>query len=629
MSAFSRRCIPWPSDCARAGLRTTAIALCLGASATVLAQDVPPIAAPMFKGSATRRIDLVDNGHFHAENFDGRDSNGVRPIPWWRSAHGMAQIHATPAPDGYVLATEKGEWAEQPVAAYAPLAGALEIRGRVSGRGRVAWIDGPEIDGKVVSAAFDVGDEAQKKLEFKISGRDIAQKLGHEPVPRFVLRLEPAAPDARVTWHEIACTVELPCPAETELREQILVLLRQVIAPWLTRALDEEGPRKTAFICHEIDALTGARLRNIPGGFSPLYEHLNDLLSVVDDPAWRAALERFLEDFLELGLARETGLPCRWDPLKDEPILDQPTEISLSWSFLIDVAERGPDKFRARARKAAEKIGETVLAHGIQPDGNIGASYFPADARVNPNIVQLRRFDVLAQLARLSALTGDTRYMHAADEALSTFEFTHYWAGTWYAIDPAFDDDYGHYGARAATIALACPTDKLFRRFAIDGFKHFQPLWVDALRLGGNVAADQVRCWSIAADIARLDPALKPGIQAVLPIAARAHFKGEQYGDGAWGDVTIYDFGPRTVQTGDYPGAPQNLLNGLASIYGGDLGLPRDDLRAMYAAVLASSVEQYLRPYGFLLERSERRGQNSAFGTLRMMLGLVKMLRKL
>jgi hypothetical protein len=40
-------------------------------------------------------------------------------------------------------------------------------------------------------------------------------------------------------------------------------------------------------------------------------------------------------------------------------------------------------------------------------------------------------------------------------------------------------------------------------------------------------------------------------------------------------------------------------------------------------------VKEYKRTYGFLLDRTERQGVNSAAGTLRMLLGLVKMLRRL
>jgi hypothetical protein len=317
-----------------------------------------------------------------------------------------------------------------------------------------------------------------------------------------------------------------------------------------------------------------------------------------------------------------------WDAAKDEPMLDTPVEIALPWSFLVDVAERGPKELRERARAAAARIGETVLAHGLLPDGNVAASYFP-DGRANPSVSQLRRFDVVSQLARTSALVGDARFARAASEAFAAFEFTHHWSGSWSAIEPAFDDDYGHYGARAATIALALPKDKLFHRFVVEGFEHFAPLWRDAVRLGGNVAADQVRCWSIACEVARLEPSFAPRVRALLHAAARSHFKGEQYQDGAWGDVTIDGFDPKSnLPVGDYPGAPQNLLNGLASIYG-EVDLPKDEVRAMYTAVLHSSVEHYLRPYGFLLDRTERSEHNSARGTLRMLLGLVKMLQRL
>ena len=100
-------------------------------------------------------------------------------------------------------------------------------------------------------------------------------------------------------------------------------------------------------------------------------------------------------------------------------------------------------------------------------------------------------------------------------QALSDLEFTHAWAGTWDAIDPAFDDDFGHYGARAATAALA-GGEEAFGRFAEEGLEHFLPLWRDALRLGGNVAADQVRCWLLALDVARLDRSYEARVRPLL-----------------------------------------------------------------------------------------------------------------
>jgi hypothetical protein len=631
--ASLRRFRASPGAAARTSFRTSAIvaALALAADSGSLAhgQDAPPAGAPSAKSAGasitkTCRVDLIDNGSFDELNSGAVDEKGVSPIAWWRSSHGTRQI-AESSPGVHELSTKDGEFAEQPFAAYGPLASSIEIRGSVRGRGRVVWIDG-----STLRANFEIGADGDAWTSFTIRATDAAKVLRRDLVPRFVLRLEPAVGGQEARWRDVHALVDLPCPTEAELRTEIVALLKKIVEPWLTRALDDEGPRKTAFVCHAIDAVTGARLLRFRGGIHPLYENLANAILAADVPEWRAAVERFIEDFLTLGLAPETGLPCFYDPAGDAQMLDQPLEIALSWSFLIDVAEHGPEKFRERAKQAAIKIGETVLAHGLTPDGEVAASYYPRDARVNPDVVQLRRFDVLAQLARLSALTGEKRFMQAAAEALITFEFTNYWGGSWKGIDPAFDDDYGHYGARAATIALARPDDKHFRRFAIDGFLHFAPLWRDAMRFGGNVAADQVRCWVLVSDLAVVEPKLSPRIRELLSSAVRSHFKGEQYGDGAWGDVTIAQFDPNSnLPVGDYPGAPQNLLNGLASVYGADLDLSRDEVRAMYTAVMRSSVEHYLRPYGFIVDRTDRRGPNLATGSLRMMLGLVKMLRKL
>ena len=222
------------------------------------------------------------------------------------------------------------------------------------------------------------------------------------------------------------------------------------------------------------------------------------------------------------------------------------------------------------------------------------------------------------------------RFLRASGEALAAFEFTQAWAGTWWKIDGAFDDDFGTYGGRAVTIATAAPHDKLFRNFALAGFAHFEPLWRDALRLGGNVAADQVRCWVLLAELARLDEDAGKRIRPLLAAAVRSHVKGEQYEDGAWGDVTIYGFDPiRNVKVGDYPGSPQNLLHGLAALYDSELGMRTDEHRALYTAVLRSSIAAYLQPYGFLMMRKRASGANRADGTLRMMLGLAKMLQAL
>ncbi len=566
---------------------------------------------------------IVDPGDHTRSSPDARTSTGIEPIPWWRSAKGRAQLPA--GKDESLLCTAADEWLEQPIALYGPLASTLEITGLMEGGGTVVVADGR--GGRFTRPVG--GNMANSR--FVIEAKDLAAAFGHSPSPRITLRLEHGKDGQAANWSYVEARSELPCPSETDLRDEVVAEIDAIFTTWFTRAIDDIGPRKTGFLAKLFDAVTGETLV-VPRttGFSSMYQALLDATQVEDVPAWHAHLARLLQDYLDLQLHPDTGLPRNWDAQADVPDDTTPVEIALPLGFLIDVADHGPKEFRDRARAAALKIGDTVLRKGQMPDGTCAASYVPRDATPNLDVSQLRRLDVPLQLVRLTRLTGDAKYAKAAREPLATLEFTNRWAGTWSAIDPGFDDDFGHYGARATEAALASPDETTFRRFALEGWKHYDPIWRDALRYGGNVAADQVRCWKIGVEIARLDPNLRTDIASLLWMAARSHFKGEQYDNGAWGDVTVFDYKPQTtLQVGDLPGAPQNLLAGLASIYVGELGLRTDQIRGMYTAVLRSSVAQYKKQYGFIAERAERKGANPATGSLRMLTGLVEMLRAL
>ncbi|MCY2958565.1 MAG: hypothetical protein NTY35_00205 [Planctomycetota bacterium] len=601
-----------------AALSTTAGPPKLSAPAvpTALATPAPTGAEAILAWSALR------NG-----GFEERGSALSPPaIPWWRSSHGASLVETDPG-GASRLRTGPGEHAEQPIAAYAPLVDRFRVTGTVRGAGLVSITDG---GGGV--ARFPVRSSGDEALRFEITAADLARELGHAPVPRFTLRLAGDG-DGVARWDDVAASVVLPLPSEAELRAEVIAELDAIFSAWEQRALDVAGPRKTAFVARSFDIVTGGELGPVQPApaFFPLQENLLDAVAAHDEPRWRAFLERYLEDVLTLALHPTTGLPCLWNASTDERVDDVPVEIALPLGFLIDVAREGPESFRARARAAAVKIGETVLANGLLPDGEVAASYVPRTGAPNTNVSRLRRLDVPCQLARLAALTGEDRYAKPARVALGALEFTNHWAGTWDAIDPAFDDDFGHYGARSATIARALPADVLFRRFALEGLRHFLPLWRDATRFGGNVAADQVRCWRVAADLALVDPSLRAELEPALFDAVHAHVQGEQYGNGAWGDVTIFGYSPKTgLQVGDLPGTPQNLLNGLSAAYTADLGLRTELTRALYTAVLRSSVTEYRKPYGFLLGRTANaRGGNNAAGSLRVLLGLTTMLRGL
>ena len=578
------------------------------------------------QGEPVVRVNLLENGSFAEKNDSAVDRRGIRPIPWWLSAKGMEQVVMTA--NGPALRTGAGEWAEQAVACDAGLAGSWRLKGRLLASGGMIRLRGGDGQEKDLILA---GPPLQRPLPFEFLAG--SSRVDFPLVPRVTLHFEGMG-DAKPLWCDLSFEVDLPCPSPKDLRAEILELLKKIVAPWIERGLDDLGPRKTGFLCRDLDAVDGKPLDKRLGGMHPLWSQLLAALQVEDVPEWRAALERFLDDWLALGFDEGTGIPRSWDCEKDEPIADRPAgDLALPLGFLLDVAEQGPERFRDRARAAAAKIAATVLAKGVLPDGTIGSSYYPKDGRPNTSVLELRRFDLLAQLARIPEARADPRFVRASEELRSGFEFSHVWWGTWDRIDPGFDDEFGNYGARAASIALLDPDGKegqAFRAIALEGWKHYAPIWRDALRLGGNVAADQVRCWNLLADVVRIDPSQKASIADILRLAARSHFKGEQYGNGAWGDVTIFRFGPRTgLQVGDYPGAPQNLLNGLATVYSEELGGKTDETRAMYTAVLRSSVKEYLRTYGFLLDRTERQGQNSASGSLRMLLGLVKMAKAL
>jgi len=561
---------------------------------------------------------MLDGGDFR-ERYEGDDPLRSALVPWWRAGRdgGPLRVEDDPGAAGERwLVTAPGQVASQPFAAYLPLAGGLRIEGRVRGRGVVTIVDGSG-----ARAEFPVGADSEA---FTIEGRELTAQLGHATTPRLEIQLASAG-EGLARWTDVRALVPLPCPPESELRAEVVRRLDEIVATWLERGLD---PR-TAFIAHLHDAVTGAKLVPLGGGVFPLWTGLLEALRHEDRPEWRGPFEAFVESYLERSFAPATGLPARWDFDAHAPELDGFVEVHADLRFLLDLAEHGPARFRARALERARRIGEAVLERGVAPDGNVVAAYRPRDGAISLR-PPLRRLDVPAQLARLGKATGDERFVVAVRNALAVFEYTHLWQCSWNHIDPGFDDDFGTYGARAVTMLASYPDETAFRALVASGYAYYVPRWRDALRFGGTVAADQVRCWRLLLEYAALEPGVAAEVRALVPRAARAHLKGEQYANGAFGDVTFANFDPQTgLEVGDLPGTPSNLLEGLALVHDAALDVDLDEVRALYTAVLRSTVEHYRRPYGYLMTERERADRNLAAGGLRLLSGLVDMLARL
>ena len=57
--------------------------------------------------------------------------------------------------------------------------------------------------------------------------------------------------------------------------------------------------------------------------------------------------------------------------------------------------------------------------------------------------------------------------------------------------------------------------------------------------------------------------------------------------------------------------------------------LVREELRALFASVLRSSVEHYRREHGYLVSRTQRAGDNPCGGSIRLGVALAEILRGL
>ncbi len=565
---------------------------------------------------AVRQIDMLQNGDFSMEQ------EKVAPglVPWWIQSGARPKITVVEGVNW--LSTEGTSTVLQPIPAYAPLIEQFMVRGTVRGQGRLTIIDGLNR-----SASLEVGGDGER-LDFEWSGAEFARALGESPTPRLSLQLE--AREGVAEWTNLEFLVAFPFPSEEELRAEVVAGLHYSLDPWIELGVDRVGPRETGLFPTLFDAITGGVIVILNTGFHPVADSLLQAVQHEPDPLWTDALETFCADYLELCFHPETGIPRLWDPQLDVPKDETHSQIHIALRFLLDMHERGPEAHRPRARELIGKIAQSVLASGLLPDGNMAPLYRPRDGASSNEAVPLRRLDMPAQMTRIAALNGDERCLIAARSAVATFLYTHYWAGRWNHIDPGFDDDFGHYGARAGLMAECFPEEAIFRRVIDTGWAHFSVVWRQALRFGGSMAADQVRCWKLLLAYSELRPEIRPTLDKLLEGAVMGHLRGEQYSGGAWGDVTYYGYKPSVgLQVGDLPGTPTNLLEGIALCYGTGLGPADEDLRAIFTGVLRNSMEVYGREHGLLSTMREIDGPNHAGGSVRIAPALTEMLAKL
>ena len=571
-------------------------------------------------------MQLLDNPNF-SESLPDEAAGERVEVPWWRTTKGAEQLIGRELPDGTKeqwLWVSQGVSAEQPLAAYGPTAGGIVITARVSGAGRLVVIDGAGRE-HVERFAVPVGEE----LELSVGPLSGLEAFQEGVRPRLTVKLA-SSKESTAYFESVRADVPLPAPSAEELRVEVIALLEQVISLWAERGLDREGPRETGFACNRWDVITGERLQTQRGRAHPLFSLMGEALTVEERDDWRQLYDAYLGDWLELCFDDQTGFPRTWLPLEDEAFVQPSVEMAGIMQLLVDTMESEREPFASKAKERAEVIAELVRQRGTLPDGNVAAGYSGADGTPMLNYIPLRRLGLPAELVRFGELIGDETYLTIARGALATMEFTHSWPGTWQRIDPGWDDRYGHYGHHAVKMWEAAPKELAFQSFALDGWRFFAPLWEDSLRLGGFIAADQVRCWMILKDIVALDERERPLVQERLRAAVRSHFKGEQYETGAWGDVTFFQFDPKTnLEIGDLPGLPSNLLLGLATLYGEDLGHSDEELRALFASVMRSSVEHYRRDYGYLVTRTQSAGANPCGGSIRLGVALAEMLKGL
>jgi hypothetical protein len=607
---------------------------------------------------ATLRLNMLDNGDMEMGSYLGQNGGAPR-IPWWtpatfapgtrdlsRAQRNWDGLTAAPSVvDGVlVMGSDGPDLLTQPIAAYGPMVSGLRVSGRVLGRGSLVLIDGKGRE--VVSSIGSAQADGWKEFSWEASAKADLQ-------PRLVFGVGPAG-DAEVRFDDLEVSVVLPAPTEAQLEAELATLIPELLWTWHRGTRDSYGPRETTLWAGGLDGDSG-QLSGVPPARVGLHPMHGLLVSAVHLGLGGAELRDLCiasaRDFMELCIHPGTGLPRRWAVGTDQPVDDEMLEAAAYLGYLLDLVQKGPIEVRVEALTKATEMGRALHKATVLPDGNVAALVRPSNGEISTSTVHLRRLDLPSRFARLGAILQARNtepelradLIAAAKDAVLEVEFANYWPGTWSTIDPGFDDSYGHIGARSMAMLKALPGEPMLGRLAFSGYDRYAPLWRDAMSLGGNIAADQVRCWRVLAELVTLQPerktdsgtSLQAEVSELLAMAVRSHYKGEQSAAGHWLDVTVVGFDPATnLPVGDTAGIPQNLLDGLGAAYRSELGLRTAEHRALFATVLASTRESYAAKFGLVgsapgTSSAGRGGGKSAVGTLLILPGLLAMAENL
>ena len=169
----------------------------------------------------TVRVDVLSNGGFER-------AGGAAPVPFWRAVSGSPSIGEKDGRRALRTAYVRGvpDTAAQRIPLVPGLATRLEVRGAMRGWAVLTLNDAR---GATLSQAFP----APRWLDSTVTGAMLCDALGRAPTPPLMLMLTPELAQghgAEAYFDDFVAEVELPCPGEASLAEEVSARLEHALA---------------------------------------------------------------------------------------------------------------------------------------------------------------------------------------------------------------------------------------------------------------------------------------------------------------------------------------------------------------------------------------------------------------